>query len=255
MDKQANHVDTHKYYNICRHLLPEEVGELPGKRSRDGDVRHRQDQPEGGGHPRLEGHHGVRQERDEHHLPHALGHHAPGVHPQAPAAAAAARDGRRRDQRRARVRGVGGVLRQRPERQPDAAERGAEEEDGVAHPHQVRVLHEFGPEEGQQQHEQQAVHAVVHVLHRGRVHVGQADGGQDEGEDDEEQHHTGHRGVLQLVRVPAVEALQLVVLEAVPVQQPRYGQLAVRVHGLDAVVHGGRVSRAGGPPSQRFTFG
>ena len=43
-----------------------------------------------------------------------------------------------------------------------------------------------------------------------------------------------------LEHVPLEERLQLVILEPVPVQQPRECHLPVRAHGLHAVVHPGQ---------------
>lgn len=113
----------------------------------DGDVRGAEQEAEDGGHPRLEWHHGVGEKHHEHHLPGALRRH-PGRH------------GGRVDGQRQR------------------AERGEEEEDGVADPEQVGVLHEAGVQEAEQQREQNAVRGVVHVLCGGRLRVDEAQTGQ-----------------------------------------------------------------------------
>lgn len=130
----------------------------------------------------------------------------------------------------------------RSQRQADRAERGAEEQYGVAHPQQVRVLHKFRVEKDEQNDKQQAVNHVVDVLRGGRLRVREAQVGQHRGEYDEQRYNGRYRRVLQLEYVALVQRFQFVVLETVPVQQSGKRDLAVRVHRFHAVIHDGTSS-------------
>lgn len=64
------------------HLLRVQVRKVHGEHRSDCHVRRTEQQTENRRHPRLERHHGVREEHHEHHLPRALGGHPqrlPGV--------------------------------------------------------------------------------------------------------------------------------------------------------------------------------
>ena len=79
---------------------------------------------------------------------------------------------------------------------------------------------------------------VVHVGEGGGLLEHEGDGGENGGEHDEEGHEGADGAVLQLEDVPLEEPLQLIVLEAVPVEEEaREAHLAVPAHRLHAVVH------------------
>ena len=62
---------------------------------------------------------------------------------------------------------------------------------------------------------------------------------EDGAEEDVENQRAADGGALEFDDVALVEGLELVVFEAVSVQEPRERRLAVGAHRLDAVVHGG----------------
>jgi len=107
---------------------------------RHGEVDEGQEEAERGRHPHLKGHHRIREEDDKHDLPHALGGHPARVYPEA----GRGRRGGDRRRRPAARRGEATVAHQallgRAQGQPHAAERRAEEQHGVADPHQVCIL-------------------------------------------------------------------------------------------------------------------
>lgn len=101
--------------------------------------------------------------------------------------------------------------------QGKCAERGAEEQDGVAYPEEVGVLHQSCVEEGKQQREQETVEAVVDVLRSGRLRIRETQVGQDARQDDKQRHYTRNGRVLQLEDVALVQGLQLVIFKPVAV--------------------------------------
>lgn len=86
----------------------------------------------------------------------------------------------------------------------NGAEGGAEEQDGIAHPEEVGVLHQSSVEKGKEQGEQETVEAVVDILRSRRLRIGEAQVGQDARQDHEQRHYTRHGGVLQFEDVPLI---------------------------------------------------
>ena len=106
-------------------------------------------------------------------------------------------------------------------------------------------------QEAQEQREEDAVRGIVDDLGRRRPHVEDAQVGQQEGEQDEERHDGGDARVLQLADVPLVQHLQLVVLEAVRVDEA--AEDAGRRHRLHAVIHLRRILREIGAEELEIT--
>lgn len=198
-------------------LLPSQMWELRGQQEEDGGQRvaQRQQQADQGRQPAAQGQHAVRDEHGEHDVPRALG---------------------------AR-RAAGGA----PGGHAGGAEGGPAQHDAATRPGEARVARGARVHEGQQGSAAGAVHRVVDVLRSGRPRVGRAQGGQRAGDEGEQRQRRGDGGALQLEGVAAVEPLQLVVLEPLPVQQAaqRAGP-----HRLHSVVH-----RATDPaPTTNTTF-
>lgn len=152
------------------YLFPSKMWKIGGENGGNGDMGAAQQKSENGRHPGFEGHHGVRQEDDEHHLPRALGRHLV-----------------------SRSTGI--------ERQRQGAKRRQEEQHHVAHPKQISVLHEPGVQEAEQQHEKETVGRVIDVLGRQHLRMHQSERRHQAGEDDEEGDDARDARMLQLADV------------------------------------------------------
>ena len=108
----------------------------------------------------------------------------------------------------------------------------------VAHIVEVEVLYGPGAQHYEQDHEHQAVEAVVEVAQGGALHLDEADGGQGGRQHHEQRHGGGDGGVLDPEDVAPEQELQLAVLEPVAVKQSGEDNLPVVGHRLHAVVHG-----------------
>ena len=107
---------------------------------------------------------------------------------------------------------------------------------GVADIVEVEILYGLGTQKDDQDHKDRTVKTVVKIAKSGCFGLDKADRGQGRGEDDEQRHGGGDEGVLDPEAVSPEQALQLAVLEPVPVKQSGEGNLPVAVHGLHAVV-------------------
>ena len=114
-----------------------------------------------------------------------------------------------------------------------------EEDYCVADIVEVEVLYGPGAQHDEQDHEHQAVEAVVEVGQGGALHLDEADGGQGGRQHHEQRHGGGDGGVLHPEDVAPEEELQLAVLEPVAVKESGEDNLPVVGHRLHAVVHGG----------------
>lgn len=135
------------------HLLPKQVREILGEERSDEYMRRAEQQTENSSYPRLQRHHGVRQENHEDDMPSTLRRHFP------------------------RTRRI--------HRQREPAKSHQKEQHHVADPQQVGVLHESRIQEAQQQREQYEMGEQVDHLRRGRLDVDQPEISQDEGQQDE----------------------------------------------------------------------
>jgi len=83
------------------------------------------------------------------------------------------------------------------------------------------------------------VKTVVEVGEGGRLHLDEAGGGHRSCEDNKESHRGGNRSMLDPENISSEQTLQLTILKAMPIKQPRKCNFSVAVHGLYTVVHDG----------------
>lgn len=58
---------------------------------------------------------------------------------------------------------------------------------------------------------------------------------------DEEHDNAGHGRVLQFEHVSLIQTFEFVVLESMPIENPRHRERTLRIHGLYAVVHANEI--------------
>ena len=94
----------------------------------------------------------------------------------------------------------------------------AKEDDGVADVVEVEVLYRLGAQNDKEDHKYSAVEAVIEVGQGRGLNLDEADGGQGRREDHEQGHGGGDRGMLHPEDVSPEQALQLAILEPVPIE-------------------------------------
>ena len=94
----------------------------------------------------------------------------------------------------------------------------AKEDDGVADVVEVEVLYRLGAQNNEEDHKYSAVEAVIEVGQGRGLNLDEADGGQGRREDHEQGHGGGDGGVLHPEDVSPEQALQLAILEPVPIE-------------------------------------